>query len=192
MKPIRLLFLLLFTLASCSGQTTYTIKQGQNYPTPKQFTTHGSISAMVKTVTFDASCIYQLGNEDDADINKLFGWGVGLTNQHSLRIGWNCKSGGGIDLYAYIHYNGQRWVIPKDSIIEGSGQLIGKGFKTGLPIACGIYRARDSITFEATQEGVKRKYVIRFANFPDGFGWYQYPYFGGTSTAPHTMIIIIR
>lgn len=190
MKKLLFLFLLLFS--SCSGQTTFVIEKGAHYPKPNPYSVHYGVEKLEKTITFDSSCIYRLGNVDDADINKLYGWGVGLTAKHSLRIGWNCKSGNGIDLYAYIHYNGSRWIIPKDSVIEGKGQLIGAGFKTGLPIACGIYRTRDTITFTATQNGVKRTYKIKFANFPDGFGFYQFPYFGGTSVAPHRMIIIVQ
>ena len=168
---IIIYFMFLIGVNSCTAQTTYTIKQGSHFSSPRQFASHTNVSAMERTVTFDSSCIYFLGNEDDSDINKLFGWGVGLTSANSIRIGWNCKSGYAIDLYAYVHLNGKRWIIPRDSIIQGSGQLIGRGFKTGLPISCGIYRARDSIVIEATQEGITRRYSFRCSGFPGGWGF---------------------
>lgn len=187
----NILIVLLLLLQSCSGQNTFTIEKGAHYPKPNPWDIHWGVEKLEKTVVFDSTCLYKLGTVDDGDINKLFGWGVGLTAKHSLRIGWNCKSGTGIDLYAYIHFDGKRWLIHKEAIITGSGQLIGKGFVPGIPIACGIYRARDSITFTAKQGTVTRIYKIRFAGFPDGYGFYQYPYFGGTTPAPHRMKIII-
>jgi hypothetical protein len=149
--------------------------------------------AMFKTVVFDSTCLYKLNTIDDSDINKLFGWGISVTSVHSVRFGWNCKSGTGIDLYAYLHYNGSRWIIPKDSSSNKlRADLIGKGFKPGLPIACGIYRSRDALTFEAVQGTRKETLVIKFFDFPDGFGFFQYPYFGGNTRAPHRMVITLK
>jgi hypothetical protein len=186
-----LLLLLSICSLGCTGQT-FTIKEGKHTPTPNPIAWHGSITTMERTVTFDSSCIYNLGTYDDSDINKLYGWGVGFTSSSSLRIGWNCKSGYAIDLYAYIHYKGKRWTIPKDSIIQGSGQLIGKGFMTNKPIECSIEQKNNELLFIAVQ-GMKYGIMrIRFANFPKGSGWYQYVYFGGTSVAPHQMTIKIE
>jgi hypothetical protein len=94
------LILLFFT--SVQAQTVYTVNTGGHTFSPRQYGTHSGIETLYKIVTFDSSCLYRLGNEDDADINKLVGWGVGLTSQHSIRIGWNCYSDSGIDLYAYF------------------------------------------------------------------------------------------
>ncbi len=191
MRYITLITLIaLFT--SCQAQD-FIIPKGRHNPIPNPVQWHGVVNAMEKEVVFDSSCVYYLGGYDDSDINKLFGWGTGWTSSSSLRIGWNCKSGYAIDLYAYLHYKGKRWTIPKDSIITGlSGQLIGKGFMTNIPIQCSIQRTDKEITFIAIQ-GLKYGIMrIRFANFPNGSGWYQYPYFGGTSVAPHEMKIQIR
>jgi hypothetical protein len=184
------LILLFFT--SVQAQTVYTVNTGGHTFSPRQYGTHSGIETLYKIVTFDSSCLYRLGNEDDADINKLVGWGVGLTSQHSIRIGWNCYSDSGIDLYAYFHYNGKRWVVPKDSLVQGKGQRIGRYFMPNIPISCTIYRARDVISFTVKQLDRTENYVVRFANFPNGWGWVMYPYFGGTSTAPHKMKITIK
>lgn len=186
-----LTLLLLLTFSSCTAQD-FVIKKGARYPSPNPYSWHGELTQLEKSVIFDSSCIYKLGNYDDSDINKLFGWGVGFTSSSSLRIGWNCKSGNGIDLYAYIHYKGKRWTVVKDSIIQGSGQLIGKGFEVNKPIQCSIERTGTELLFIAVQ-GMKYGIMrIRFANFPKGSGWYFFPYFGGTSVAPHQMKIQIR
>ena len=148
---------------------------------------------MERTITFDSTCLYSFGTNEDSDINKAFGWGVGLVNDHSLRIGWNCRSGEGINLYAYIHYQGKRWLIPKDSVISGNkGQIIGGIFKSNIPIVCRIERSKETITFTAIQSGRTERLIIKFYGFPDGFGWYQWPYFGGNMTAPHQMKIILE
>lgn len=189
MRIITILLLALFT--SCNAQD-FTIGKGKHYPSPNPYSWHGGINYIERTVVFDSSCVYSFGTKEDGDINKLFGWGVGFTSSSSLRIGWNCKSGYAIDLYAYIHYKGKRWTIVKDSIIQGSGQLIGKGFETNKPIICSIERTDTELIFVATQ-GMKYGIMrLRFANFPKGSGWYAYPYFGGTSVAPHQMKITIR
>lgn len=190
-----LFFCLLFIFQHTAGQSQdyYLIKKGNHYPNKRSIAMHTGVSSMERTVSFDSGCIYKFGTDDDGDINKTFGWGVGLTNKHSIRVGWNCKSDSGIDLYAYIHYNGKRWIIPKDSSSNPKrADLIGKGFLPNYTITLRISRARDAITFEAIQLNRKERLVIKFRNFPDGTGWYMYPYFGGTMTAPHDMVIILQ
>jgi hypothetical protein len=186
-----LIICLTICLTSCEAQT-FTIKKGSHYPSPNPYSWHSGVTELERSVVFDSSCIYNLGTVDDSDINKLFGWGVGFTSSSSLRIGWNCKSGYAIDLFAYIHYKGKRWTIPKDSIIQGSGQLIGKGFQTNKPIQCSIERTDKELIFVCVQ-GMKYGIMrLKFTGFPKGSGWYQNPYFGGTSVAPHQMTIKIE
>lgn len=192
MKKQCAFFALSFLLSFSLTAQTFTIKKGSHYPSPNPYSWHSGLTELERSVIFDSSCIYNLGTNDDSDINKLFGWGVGFTSSSSLRIGWNCKSGYAIDLYAYIHYKGKRWVIPKDSIIQGSGQLIGKGFMTSIPIQCSIQRTDKELIFVCVQ-GMKYGIMrLKFTGFPKGSGWYQYPYFGGTSVAPHQMKITIN
>jgi hypothetical protein len=179
---------LVISLNAC-GQV-FTIKAGTNTAKPIKFSPHFGLSSMTYLAEFDSSCLYFFNTKDSADINKLFGWSSGF-GAHSLRIGWNCKSQKGLDLWAYIHYAGKRWPIPRDSSsnVKGSAALVGAGFAPGLPIACGIYRARDGIEFEAIQGPRREKVKILFYEFPGGPGLYQWPYFGGTSKAPHEMKI---
>lgn len=183
---------MLLAFNGCSGQSTsFVFSPGSHYPKPKLVKMHTGVASMERTVLFDLSCVYELGNEDDFDINKLFGWSVGFTNRHSIRIGWNCVSDSGIDLYAYMHFNGKRWNIPRDSSSNRRRpDLIGRGFLPNYTITLRISRARDAITFEAIQLSRRERLVVRFRDFPTGSGWFMYPYFGGTSTAPQKMSIV--
>lgn len=186
------LMVLTICAQSCTAQS-FTIEKGSHNPKPNPINYHSSVTEMAREVTFDSSCVYRLFTPDDSDINKLFGWGVGLFgSKHSIRIGWNCKNNTGIDLYAYIHFNGKRWLIPKDSLIAGKGQLIGSGFQPTIPVECYVAISDTSVIFECSQGLRVAKYQFRFANFPRGAGWCQYPYFGGTSVAPHRMKILIK
>lgn len=78
----------------------------------------GEVSA---TVTFDSSCIYDLGQEDEQDWNKVIGLGfVGSKDQditvgtppHQIdgaRVGWRWNAQRGrIDLGAYVYVEGKR------------------------------------------------------------------------------------
>ena len=73
------------------------------------------------TVTFDSSCIYDIGKEDEFDWNKVIGLGfVGSKNQdvtvgtppHQIdgaRVGWRWNpQRGRIDLSAYVYVDGKR------------------------------------------------------------------------------------
>lgn len=97
------------------------IEAGEHEPNPKRkvalLISPGEVSA---TVTFDSSCIYDLGGADADDWNKVIGLGfVGSKDQdlggvppHQVdgaRVGWRWNpQRGRIDLGAYIYVEGQR------------------------------------------------------------------------------------
>lgn len=170
----------------------YLIKTGSHYPVPKQITLHSGITGLSKNILFYENCIYHLGNKDDNDINKLYGFTTDLFGQNSVRIGWNifsAKTGvQTIKLWGYVHVNGKR-IVPQAS----SEHLIGKFFKTGTPIECNIFILNGYAYFTAKQGSYQGENIIRIP-FPKnaGTGYYQYPYFGGTSTCPHNMNIEIN
>lgn len=98
------------------------IEAGEHEPSPKRkvgiVISPAEVSA---TVTFDSSCIYDVGAQDADDWNKVIGVGfVGSKDQDittgvpphqvdGVRVGWrwNAKRGR-IDLGAYIYVAGQR------------------------------------------------------------------------------------
>jgi len=167
----------------------YLIKKGNHYPTPKQISLHSGISFLNKTVTFYDNCIHHLGHQDDNDVNKLYGFTTDLFGSNSVRIGWNIMSANtgvqAIKLWAYVHIDGKRVIptIPSDHIIS-------KFFKTNIPITCAISVTNGNAYFTAKQGTEGRTVVVPFPKTP-GIGYYQFPYFGGTSTCPHYMNIDI-
>lgn len=169
----------------------YTIKKNNNYPTPNEIKFHTGISELSKTVTFYDNCIYHLGNKDDNDINKTYGFTTDLFGRNSVRIGWNifsAKTGiQTIKLWGYVHLNGKR-IVPAVS----SDHLIGKFFKTNIPIQCNIYILNGEVYFTAQQGLYKGENIIKIP-FPKnpGTGYYQFPYFGGTSRSPQDMNILL-
>lgn len=97
------------------------IEAGEHEPNPKRkvglLISPHEISA---TVTFDSSCIYDIGTADADDWNKVIGLGFVGSKDQSLdgvpphqvdgaRVGWRWnKQRGRIDLGAYIYVEGQR------------------------------------------------------------------------------------
>lgn len=66
---------------------------------------------MERVVEFDITAKYDLGNSDNDDVNKLFGWGYfgGGHQQDSVRFGWNWNNDESkVRLFSYYYLNGQR------------------------------------------------------------------------------------
>lgn len=170
----------------------YTIKKGAHYPTPNDFAFHRGISSLNKSITFNSNCIYNFGNNDDNDINKGYGFTTDLFGKNSVRIGWNifsAKTGvQSLKLWGYVHVNGKR-VQPTPGFSKE--HMIGKYFSCDFPIECSVYIENGFAYFKASQGSYKGELPIVKIPFPKsaGMGYYQYPYFGGTSSCPHVMNI---
>lgn len=69
-------------------------------------------SVMERVVEFDITAKYDLpGEENDADVNKLFGFGYmkGGHQKDSARFGWIWNNGTGkVNLFAYCYVDGKR------------------------------------------------------------------------------------
>lgn len=161
----------------------YTIEQGNHSANGLNFGIHSNGVTVKKTVRFLPNCHYNLGNENQFDINKLYGFSVGLlqSNQfNSARFGWRWSiKKQKIELLAYVYINGVRineWDI--DTLI--CNVELNAIIKTQISIEGPHYR------FEVigTEGGVK--HITRSGS---GAGYNQYPYFGGNEVAPHTMHI---
>ena len=61
--------------------TTYTIKAGKHRAWPFRFGLYWFKKKICFRVSFDQSCKYQLADDDQLDINKLFGVGY-FPNHH--------------------------------------------------------------------------------------------------------------
>lgn len=133
-------------------------------------------------VKFDESCRYNLGNEDQMDVNKLVGIGY-LWHHHknSARFGWRYDiETNRIILSAYCYVDGRR-VIQHICFCE-----IGKEYRIKLQVLANSYYL-DAYD-QGRQLGVvfvehyhRRKLKYRLG-----------PYFGGNQVSPHTIKIELK
>lgn len=132
-------------------------------------------------VSFDSSCLYDLKDSDNYDVNKLFGFSTSyFHHRQSARIGWRCIDGLNIQLLTYTYDKGKRQ----------EPQLI-KTVKPNRIFTASIFDNRVNFGFEVKiGEEIFHKRVMKTDSwFP--FRYYLYPYFGGNKTAPHDMIISV-
>ncbi len=131
-------------------------------------------------VNFDSNCEYILGNQHQLDINKLYGISFGNHMKNSVRIGWNYNPNRKvIELWAFLHQNSKMsWEYLGDTIVE-------KNTKFNIQF-------RRNINTIVINWGENNKEIINF-NFPEAkYGYYLFPYFGGTQVSPNTMNIKIE
>lgn len=157
---------------------TYTIEEG-SHSSGVHFKLHSGKNQLKFYAKFSADCLYDLGNSNNHDINKLYGLTWGLFNdKNSFRIGWNCSAQNGkIQLYAYIHRNGVRsWESIGEVDVEQEFEVYVEFDRTG------------NIILVSNSEG-----YVGFINYNFNgvvkYGYYNWPYFGGDEVAPHTMNI---
>lgn len=162
----------------------YTINAGNHYANGINFGIHSSGKTVFKTAIFENSCQYNLGNVNQADINKLYGFSVGLfsgNDYNSARFGWRWSIGKSrIELLAYVYVNGTR-INEWDADILLCSVLLNSQTYTEISIVGSQYKFR-TINSEDGAEVIKL--LPRGGN---GSGYNQYPYFGGNEVAPHTM-----
>lgn len=167
--------------------STYKIKSGNHNSEGINFGIHFSNSTVYKNVTFSESCKYNLGNVNQFDINKLYGFSIGLFKPNSFnsaRFGWRWNiDKQKIELFAYIYVNGIRvgqGCVDEDKIFL-SDVNINQNVYTQISVIDNQYK------FSVVENNnTVHKYFQRSGN---GAGYNQYPYFGGDEVAPHDIII---
>lgn len=71
------------------------------------------VKALQFSSAFVTSPNYKFGNEDDDDINKLYGLCFGMgPHMFSYRIGWNSTSDKTVGYYQYYYVRGKRFMVP--------------------------------------------------------------------------------
>lgn len=131
-------------------------------------------------IMFTDSCMFNLHDEDQWDVNKLFGFSIGHhQNQSSFRFGWRpILSEKKIEIVAYEYHDGFR-------------------IKT-MPITKVGLNEWHHYSLSYHQELKQSNYIVDreiiFENnfyLTKSFGWgYTLGvYFGGNETAPHNIII---
>ena len=163
------------------------IDEGEHEPLPKRkvgiVIAPGEVSA---TVTFDSTCIYDVGKVDADDWNKVIGVGfVGSKDQDittgvpphqvdGVRVGWRWNAQRGrIDLGAYIYVGGVR-----------------TDFKVAETLLNTPTRLTIKIDYDRKLYQVLGGKPVAFPH-NKSFGYNTGLYFGGTQPAPHQIRVKI-
>lgn len=131
-------------------------------------------------VKFDSSCIYELNNEDQYDVNKLFGFSSGNHKTNSARFGWNWD-GRHLHIYSYCYINKKRDISYICSVkLETEYKFIIIDRKTDYLFT--IINLENNSVYQKT---IKK--------LPTPLPGYQlWPYFGGNCKAPHDIKISLK
>jgi len=165
----------------------YTISAGNHYANGVNFGIHSSGKTVSKVAIFHSNCAYDLGNVNQADINKLYGFSVGLfsgNDYNSARFGWRWSiEKQKIELLAYVYINGVR-------INEWDADISMGFFDLNVEIFTEISVLLSGYRFRTVNNGIEIIKLVRRGG--SGMGYNQYPYFGGDEVAPHTMTIELK
>lgn len=166
--------------------TKYTIQMGAHECDQRTLKSVSGTS-MNFIAKFDSTAIYPpvITDYNHAyDVNKLYGFSEGLNNQYnSARIGWRWLNGK-LELFAYVYVKG---TLLRDPVSYDPPFI--KSVAIGAEVNCSIALSGSNYIF--TVDGVTVK-TPRGSSATKYSGYQQYPYFGGTLTAPHLINIYIK
>lgn len=166
--------------------TKYTIQEG-SHECDQRSLKSVSGTTMSFVAKFDSTAIYPAVITDynhAYDVNKLWGFSEGLNNQYnSARIGWRWLNGE-LQLFAYVYLNG---TLLRDPVSYDPPFI--KSIAIGAEVNCSISVSGNNYIF--TVDGVTVK-TARGTSTSKYQGYQQYPYFGGSLTAPHLITIYIK
>jgi len=129
-------------------------------------------------IKFDSSCIYTLPKEDQGDINKLFGFSLGLHHKDSARFGW-CWNNNQLEIWAYWYDSG----IRKYQFIQP--------IEAGESYYLEIKNLGDNWEFSISDYVNSNKIQVPKSKTLVNFGYTLWPYFGGNQTSPHDISIFM-
>ena len=128
---------------------------------------------------FDASCLYDLKNINNLDINKLFGFSTTFFHHNqSARIGWRRHNDNSIEVLTYSYNNHKRVQQTLLGIVKPD-QLFTCTIKDNETHYVYTFHSEDvftTISDKKQSDKVLFKYML-------------WPYFGGDQEAPHEMLI---
>jgi hypothetical protein len=164
----------------------FTIKQGAHY-CDQNTLSRVSGTSMNFVAKFDSTAIYPAVITDynhAYDVNKLWGFSEGFSNQYnSARIGWRWLNGQ-LQLFAYVYVKG---TLLRDPISYDPPFI--KSVNIGSEVNCSIAISGSKYIFTVDGAVVQ---TARGTTSSTYSGYQQYPYFGGTLTAPHLINIYIK
>ncbi len=174
MKIIYILLTLCFFHQASAK--VYTIKAGNHYPQGVHFTPFigNEISRFIK---FDDSAEYYLGNVNQYDINKLFGFADCLSHHqnNSVRFGWVWN-----DQTRRLEIHAYAYAKKKRSYLFISDVTLNRIYEYKIQVKESEYVLSVNGKSVTLPRGCKMKKAI---------GYRLYPYFGGDEVAPQEIRI---
>ena len=158
--------------------TSYIIPAGAFYVNGNVYSVFSQQSLKFKVV-FDSSCIYTtVDPQNQADINKLYGFSDCGTHHHtnSARFGWNWQDGQ-MHIHAYCYADSVRLYKELGTV------ALNQEHTCTIEALPGMY----VFTLNGQKDTMQRHCTNVVAT-----GYKLLPYFGGTEPAPHEVRIKIR
>lgn len=163
---------------------TFTIFAGHHRARPWRFNFWWRKNSFSWVVKFTDSCRYDLGSEDQFDINKLIGIGY-LPGHHkdSARFGWRYwTERKEIELSAYCYVNGRR--VIQHVCFCG----IGKEYRITIQVLSNSYYFDAYVPGSAKAAGI----VTILHSHNKKFKYRLGAWFGGQARATHDMDIVLK
>ncbi len=136
----------------------------------------------IKNIKISSSCLYKFNDEDDNDINKLYGFSIGYHHKNSHRFGWNCDSENNrINIFAYFYKDG---VICSQFLTVVECDVF---YKYELKYSNGIVYYNIMLNGNVIKSFCI-SHDIKKINISYNLGLY----FGGNKKAPHDMILYYK
>jgi hypothetical protein len=157
----------------------YTMKEGEHYSLHNFHEMRARFLSF--NVVFDESCKYEIEGEDQADVNKLFGFSECDQQHHenSARFGWDWNKSAGITIHAYVYNNSVRTSTQIAKVKLGTEHSYRIDF--------------DDENYYFTIDGLVDRFPMkRTHKCTTGIYYILYPYFGGNQPAPHNMHIYMK
>lgn len=165
-------------LAPLALGKTYHIRKGQHYADGIHVGVYFGNDLKFKA-RFNETAIYNLGNTNQGDTNKLYGFSDCLSQHHenSARFGWRWNEQvNRLEIRAYSYAKGKRLSEFMDYIDLNKDygyeiKVVGSTYE--------FYFNNKKIVHPRGCNGMGRGYKL-------------YPYFGGDEVAPHDMDIVVN
>ena len=128
-------------------------------------------------IMFSENCIYDFNDDDQLDINKLFGFSIGFHHKNSFRFGWRPNLiSSEIDIFSYEYVNGVRESYPITNV------------KLNVWNSFFMYYCPSEKTISYVINNDVYKHNVDMSNYY-GLGYTLGLYFGGNRKAPHKITV---
>ena len=173
-----------------------TIKRGRHYPwlIPIAFpiwVKKGDATFRTAKFVFTKSCIFDLKDEDQYDVNKLFGFSIGHHHKSSsFRFGWRpILENNTIEIVAYEYHDGERQKTMPICEVE-----LNKSYQFRVGYLPHQNKTFYNVSDTQHHKSIKERFMADFTNNvvlkkTGGLGYTLGIYFGGNETAPHKITI---